>query len=37
MSKGDTTQFYILPTIIVSKTRLINRVFIAWLYWSVEL
>ena len=37
MKKGDVTQFYVVPTIIVSRSRIGKRVFIAFLYWSIEL
>jgi len=37
MRKKDVTQFYLLPTIIFSHSYLGTRVFLVWLFWSVEL
>lgn len=37
MRKGDIKQFYVLPSIIITRSYLGRRVFLAWLVWSIEL
>lgn len=37
LGKGKQTQLYIFPTIIVSKNPVKTRVFICWIFWSIEL
>jgi len=37
MKEWNISQFYIFPTIIVSKSYMGTRVFIVWLYFSIEL
>jgi hypothetical protein len=37
MRKQDTKQFYVLPTIIISKNYLGRKVFLVWLNWCIQL
>ena len=37
MRKRDIKQFYVLPTIVVSKSYMGRRSFICWLFYSIEL
>lgn len=36
MRKNDVKQLYVIPTIIVSRSRFGRRVFFVWLWWSIE-
>lgn len=37
MKNRDIKQFYVLPTVVVSRSYMGRRVFVCWLYISVEL
>lgn len=36
MRRNDVKQLYVIPTFIISRSRIRRRVFFVWLWWSVE-
>lgn len=36
MRSGDVKQFYVFPTVVISRNRMGKRTFLVWLHWSIE-